>query len=950
MEEAGLKFVAEGASQFFGDVDKADRAIGKFGDATDKAGQRASKFGDVARGAFERVGHVVVDFAGNALQALAGFGSDMLGMAGDYEQSMNVLQTQSGATDQQMQQIRQTAQALGADLTLPATSAVDAGNAMLELSKGGLEVDQAMAAAKGTLQLAAAAETDVATAANITTGALSAFGLEGEKAGYIADVLANSANLSRASITDMSQGFQQAAFRFKSAGQGADDLATSLVILTKNGLSGSDSGTALQNMLARLQGPTDKAAKLMHSLGINVYDASGNMKPMPDIIAIFNEKLGGMTQEQRNAALNTIFLSDGMKAMIPLLEAGQKGFLETRDAVNQQGSAAALAEAQMKGLKGAAAGLTSQIETLALEGLEPLLPLMAEGVRSAAEFAGSFVGKVGPAVKGVIGFLSGAAKVISDNLVPAIVTLGIVTIAYAATQIPILIPAVMSAVTAFGAQAVAAAAAVAPFALIGVAIFGVVKAYQGFIDKINTATTSLLESRKWWNDSTAAMERHGQASAEAKKALDPYATSINAIRNAIEEQTASLGRRMATGDVSTEQFHEEMAAINGLRENLTVMTAEYEKQEQAIVRTTAVTITATAQTGNMANSQAELQNQTALTVEELEALAQEFEKIMQKGSEALGTLATTHASFIGDWRDRQTTFEDEMAELMEERAKATTDEQKEQIDQRVADLKKGYDEQNAAAAKAYAEQAAAQRQALGEQLLAYIENQRQMGNISNEKAAEIREKTISHFGIMRDSAAALFGDMAMSVDEFASGAISDADSVARQWGQTEDAAVRLRDKANALKDRYVMELVAEMDKPGANIDAIRKKLAEIPARVESEIVIMETRRSRDLRGDDPSQTAAGRQHGGSVREGRPYIVGERRPEVFVPETNGMIMPSLAAYQRAFSPPASAAQMMNTTNYSNQNYARQFTYAPVYNTPPSSPVVDYHILRSLATYN
>ena len=62
-----------------------------------------------------------------------------------------------------------------------------------------------MAAAKGTLQLAAAAETDVATAANITTGALQAFGLAGSQAGMVADILANAANISRASITGARQ-------------------------------------------------------------------------------------------------------------------------------------------------------------------------------------------------------------------------------------------------------------------------------------------------------------------------------------------------------------------------------------------------------------------------------------------------------------------------------------------------------------------------------------------------------------------------------------------------------------------------------------------------------------------------------------------------------------------------------------------------------------------------
>lgn len=59
-----------------------------------------------------------------------------------------------------------------------------------------------------------------------------------------------------------------------------------------------------------------------------------------------------------------------------------------------------------------------------------------------------------------------------------------------------------------------------------------------------------------------------------------------------------------------------------------------------------------------------------------------------------------------------------------------------------------------------------------------------------------------------------------------------------------------------------------------------------------------------------------REHGGPVRRGQPYIVGERRPELFVPDQNGTIVPRL--------PDASAAGGMGGA----------FTFAPVINAPNS----------------
>lgn len=958
MEKVGVQFIAQDAARFQSDLDAASRAVTGFGDKAEDAGKGVSSFAKMANGAFERVGHTVVDFAADGARALIGFAGDSLDMAGDYETAMNVLQAQSGATDAQMDAMRKTAQALGADLTLPATSAVDAGKAMLELSKGGLSVDESMAAAKGTLQLAAAAETDVATAANITTGAIKAFGLAGKDAGYVADLLANSANASRASITDLAQGFQQAAFRFRSAGQGADDLAASLAILTNNGLSGSDAGTALQNAIAKLQGPTDKAAKLMSDLGINVYDANGNMKPLRDIIGILNEKLGGMTQEQRNAALQTIFMSDGMKAMIPLMSAGVDGFDKMKGSVNQQGAAANLAAAQMKGYKGALAGLQSQIETLALEGASELLPFLTEGIQKVAMFAGTFVGKLGPAIKGAVKSLKAIADFVSENAVPALVALGTATTAYALSQIPILLPAIAKAVVAFGAQAAATLAALAPFALAGAAIFAIAKAYQGLSEKIADATTKLLEGKTWWQASSAALEQYGQSSDAIKEKMAAHAATITELRSEIQQEVEALGRRMMAGQITQAQYDAEMTQINAKKNGLMQVTASMNDEIAAMIRQEAATHTATAANQQYTDGQPAMQEQTALTAEELQKLAEEFEKIMQKGQEALGKLATTHANFTATVQQNEYDHSQKMAALAREREKAQTDEQKKGIDERIEQEKDAYDESLANAAKAYAEQAAAQRQALGEQLLAYIENQREMGNISDEKASEIREKTIKHFGVMRDSAAALFGDMAQSVDQFARDANKSADDVARDWGRAEEAAVDLRAKANELKDKYVMEIIADFEAGRITIEEARQKLAEIPARVESEIVVTHTdvyRTKQDNRGDDPSQQSPGRASGGPVTAGRTYTVGERGRELFVPSNDGYIINArdtrtmLGTSGRAVSPSASAAQIAAHTARGGTTIDNSRTInMPIYTS--QSPAVlqqGYYTLRALA---
>ena len=49
--------------------------------------------------------------------------------------------------------------------------------------------------------------------------------------------------------------------------------------------------------------------------------------------------------------------------------------------------------------------------------------------------------------------------------------------------------------------------------------------------------------------------------------------------------------------------------------------------------------------------------------------------------------------------------------------------------------------------------------------------------------------------------------------------------------------------------------------------------------------------ARDLANALSNTSIPGRQHGGPVTAGKPYVVGEKRPELFVPETNGYVHPT-----------------------------------------------------------
>jgi TP901 family phage tail tape measure protein len=317
----------------------------------------------------------------------------------DFEQQLNLLQATTEATDTQMAVIRSTAIALGADLNLPATSAANATDAMLQLARAGLSVTDTTAAARGTLQLAAAGQLEVNEAARITANALQAFGLRGTEATRVANLLAAAANSSSSEVRDLGFGFSRGAQAFATARIPIDQFVASLAILANAGVRSEDAGTSLKQFIVGLAPRTKPAAEAFKQLGISAFDAQGNMKPLTTIIADFQGALGRFSQLEQTVILRRIFGSDAERAaQILFLRSGTEGFRDMLAAVNRQGAAAALATAQNKGLRGALDGLSSAAETLAIQIFEPMLPTLRQIVLTVAEGVNAF-GRLDPSVR-----------------------------------------------------------------------------------------------------------------------------------------------------------------------------------------------------------------------------------------------------------------------------------------------------------------------------------------------------------------------------------------------------------------------------------------------------------------------------------------------------------------------------------------------------------------------
>jgi TP901 family phage tail tape measure protein len=328
---------------------------------------------------------------------LVAIGKQALDSAMDYEAGMNMFQAVTGATADEMARAGDEAVALGADMSLPATSAADAATAMVELGKAGLSVRDSIDAARGTLQLAAAGQLEEAKAAEITANALNMFGLKGTEATRVADLLAAAANATSAEVSDMGDAVTAGGAMLAAAKVPIEDFVTALGLMANQGIKGSEAGTGIKQMFLQLQAPSKQATDLMNQYGISVYDAAGNMRPMPELIEQFSSGLGGLTQQQRDNAIAVIFGAHAGVAANLVLMGGVDAYDKMEKAVTRANAAQELAAARSKGLRGAFEGLKSQIETLWLEALVPILGIFERIVRALAELAGRLL-DVNPAL------------------------------------------------------------------------------------------------------------------------------------------------------------------------------------------------------------------------------------------------------------------------------------------------------------------------------------------------------------------------------------------------------------------------------------------------------------------------------------------------------------------------------------------------------------------------
>lgn len=256
-------------------------------------------------------------------------------------------------------------------------------------------------AARATVFLANATGGTFDTSANVATDAMAMFKIKAEDMMTAVDGITSVTVASKFGLDDYQRALSQAGGVASALGVEFDDFNTTIAATSSSFASGSDAGTSYKTFLQRLVPQSNEAVDAMGELGLygfnaekamstlsamgikplsndmgslipqlmnayaatnkvnlgteegvakfndwarqtgfvqnSFYDANGQMKSMADISATLNEATAGLTEEQKNQYLTTIFGSDAMRTAFGLAEKGQVVYTDVAKAAQELG-------------------------------------------------------------------------------------------------------------------------------------------------------------------------------------------------------------------------------------------------------------------------------------------------------------------------------------------------------------------------------------------------------------------------------------------------------------------------------------------------------------------------------------------------------------------------------------------------------------------------------------
>lgn len=292
---------------FTGNMTKAQRSLMDLGKAAGQIGRQLTRFGLVINASI---------VAGLTLAAKAG---------AQFEASMARVDAITQATEVQFNALSRAARDMGEQTIF---TAVQAAEALREFAQAGFSVRESLIALKPTLDFAVAGNIQIAEAADIAARILRGLGLEAGDLAQSLDVLTKAFTKAPVTVQELGEAFKFVGPVGRAAGKDIQELTAVLTVFARAGLRGEQAGTALRNILLRLQAQPTEVRKALEQLGITVADETGNLKELATVFEEVRLATARMTNVERQAIISRIA---GIRATAAFSAAMQAGAAQIRE-------------------------------------------------------------------------------------------------------------------------------------------------------------------------------------------------------------------------------------------------------------------------------------------------------------------------------------------------------------------------------------------------------------------------------------------------------------------------------------------------------------------------------------------------------------------------------------------------------------------------------------------
>ena len=279
----------------------------------------------------------------------------------DFIDMMTTVGAISGATENQMSGLSETAQTLGLRTMFMSK---DIASGMKYLAMAGNDANQIQEMISGAAMMANATGMELGGkggTADLLTNIMRTFKLEGQQAAdIVGDQLTKAVLSSNISMSDLAESIKYSAASMVTLKQQLPQVAAMIGTLGNAGIQGSMAGTSIRNMTDYLtQSITNsnfKGAKALAKLGLgkqDFVDANGDLQDFAVILEKIGTATQGLSTVDQNAVFKSIFGVRGMRAAVAIMR-DTEGYFDLLNKIqnNSAGFAEEVVGRRMKTIAG----------------------------------------------------------------------------------------------------------------------------------------------------------------------------------------------------------------------------------------------------------------------------------------------------------------------------------------------------------------------------------------------------------------------------------------------------------------------------------------------------------------------------------------------------------------------------------------------------------------------